>query len=196
MNRSMEQMCNELLETAIQMWERDGAVITTSFAIGHSRSLFAQPVTAEGCTVDAEARVRIHARLAAAVGAVFLGRIDESFIAYRAPEDEPLRRGDLERLAETDPTIKTALVVQAMDASSHDSLVAVGILEVGDDGEPDWSYQMFDDPEGSIIAECRAAVAIAEDTIIPLTDIQLREELREMGWTVADSDQDVPDEDE
>lgn len=185
---SLHEVCEGLLEEAVYMHGRDGAVMTTSFALGHSRSAFAQPTTEEGCTIDNETRVRIHAMLASTVGAVFIGRIDETYLAERPIHEEPLLKNDLERMAAVDPTIKTAVVVQAMDIKTEQSLIAVGVQLIEDTGDTRWELNMYDTIEGQIIEDCYKTIALAQIITIPLTDAELRDELNELGWTVADSD--------
>lgn len=184
----MYEVCDGLLEEACIMWERDGALLTTSFAMGHSRALFAQPMNQDGCEIDNATRTRIQALLAASTGAIYIGRIDESFIAERPASATPYKKGDLERLAESDPSIRTAIVVQATDTRSGECLVFVAISVVDDDGEHDWELGVFDEAEGQIIAEAHQSVRLSELITNPITDTQLRDDLRELGWALADSD--------
>ena len=188
MNRSMYEVCDGLLEEACIMWERDGALLTTSFAIGHSRSLFAQPMSEEGCNIDNSTRTRIQALLASAVGAIYLGRIDESFISERPADMPPLNKGDLERLAKTDPSVRTAMVVQATDTRSGEALVFTATSVLDDEGELGWELGVFDHAEGQIIQEAQQSIRLSELITIPSTDVELREELRKLGWALADSD--------
>jgi hypothetical protein len=157
------------------MWERDEGLMTTSFAIGHSRSLFIQPVTEEGLRTEADDRIKMHALISSATSAVYIGRIDESYIAERPAESPPLNKGDLERLARYDPSVKTAVVVQATDTRSGDSVVSVATFH-------------FDHAEGRFIDDAKEVMALLEVMSIPTADSDLRQRLDEMGWTVADSD--------
>jgi len=185
---SLGEVCEGLLEEAVHMYERDGAVMTTAFALGHSRSAFAQPATEEGCTINDETRVRIHALLASTVGAVFIGRIDETYLAERPADEEQLLKHDLERMALTDPSIKTAIVVQAMHTKSEESLIAVASELIDDDGNTEWEFNLYDSIEGQIIDDCYKTISLAALITNPLTDSELRYELKEMGWAIADSD--------
>lgn len=188
MNKTIHDVCEGLLEEACIMWERDEGVMTTSFAIGHSRSLFAQPISEEGLEIEPDARVQMHALLASSAGAIFLGRIDESYIAERPASAPPLSKGDLERMAGGDPSIRTAVVVQATDTRSGESLVVVAVPVIAEDGSLIWEHNSFEDADGQVISDAMRAVAMADLIVIPATDAQLREQMREIGWTVADSD--------
>jgi hypothetical protein len=188
MRTAIEQMCESLLDEAVVMWERDGAVMTTSFAIGHARSVFAQPKNEVGLAISDYQRVELVAMLASTVGAVVVGRIDESYIAVVDAGAPPLAKGDLERMAETDPNINTAIVVQATDTASGEALVAVAVLTVDDNGLPQWDYSIYENADGQFIEDANDAIEISEEILIPTTDAQLREQLDELGWVIADSD--------
>jgi hypothetical protein len=188
LKHSIEEICLGLLEEAVNMYERDGALMTTSFAVGHARSAFTQPMTEHGCEIDDETRIRLQAMLASSVGAVYIGRIDESFIGIFPAESAPLSKGQLEQLAKTDASIRTAIVVQAVDTRNQDSLVYIATLGVDDNGEAEWEQGQFQDIGGPLVDDARKAIEIASHFIIPLTDIQLREELFALGWQMVDSD--------
>jgi len=188
MRTAIEQMCEGLLDEAVVMWERDGAVMTTSFAIGHARSVFAQPKNEIGLAIGNHERVELVAMLASTVGAVVVGRIDESYMAIVDAGAPPLAKGDLERMAESDPNIHTAIVVQATDTASGEALVAIAVLAVDDGGLPQWDYTVYDNADGQFIEDANDAIQISDEIIIPLTDAQLKEQLNELGWVIADSD--------
>lgn len=193
----MDDICDDLLEEAVRMWHRDGALMTTSFAIGHSRSLFAQPIREHGCTISSQMRVELESLLVSTVGAVLMGRIDESFIAYRSPDDEPLSKGDLARLAETDPSVSTAIVLQAVDTKSQTATVHVARLAIGDRfTDTPWEYAVYEYDDGPYIPDAVKAIKLSDAMLIPVTDIQLREQMSDLGWVVVDSDQTNDDEDD
>lgn len=189
MIRPIDEVCEGLLDEACMMWERDGGVLTTSFAIGHSRAIFVQPASEEACKINTHTRVRIQALIAANAGAVYLGRIDESLITERPLDSPPLNKGDLEKLAKSDPSIKTAIVVQATDTRTGESIVHVATCSIDDDGTLQWEHGIFNDAEGELIVEAQEASALASILTTPLTDSELREELGQLGWAIADSDE-------
>jgi hypothetical protein len=189
---SIDEVCEGLLEEAVHMWERDGALLTTAFAIGHARSLFAQPASVEGYDISDKARVNLHALLASTSGAVVVGRIDESYMKYVDIDHPPILKGDLSILAETDPTVRTCIAVQAINASHDDhGLVMIAILEYDDEGNAQWQYQSHTNAQGKFVEDARQSIRLADTFAIPTTNDQLSEQLRELGWVVADSD-DMP----
>jgi hypothetical protein len=189
---SIDEVCEGLLEEAVHMWERDGALMTTAFAIGHARSLFAQPTNEQGLEITDSGRVHLHALLASTAGAVVIGRIDESWMKYVEIDHPPILKGDLSILAETDPTVRTCIAVQALNTTGDDSgLVLLAILEYDDEGNTQWQYQAHTNAESKFTTDARQSIMLAENFSIPTTNTQLVEQLHDMGWVVADSD-DMP----
>jgi hypothetical protein len=188
MNQTIDEISLSLLEEAIHMWHRDGAILTTSFAIGHSRSVFAQPINESGFDLSDKNRIHLDGMLASLVGAVVIGRIDESFIAELPVTERPLAKGELAKMAETNPDVKTALVVQTLDVTTNHLILVMGILGIDDEGEACWKFASYNDPEGPIGEGLEKSAEIAESIVIPLTNAQLQEELSSYGWQVADSD--------
>ena len=191
MKRTLYEVTDGLCDEAVRMWERDGALMTTAFAIGHSRSLFAQPLTEAGCEIGDDTRVRLQALLGASAGAVFIGRIDESYIKYQEADAPELEKGELARLADTDPSIKTALVVHTIDVASGQSYTSMAILGVDDEGEREWEFESYDNPQGTYVIDASKSLLLMDIMTTPMTDAQLRDELDSLGWTMADSD-DMP----
>lgn len=189
MERTLEEICFGLLDEAVYVWERDGGVITTSFVLGHARSMFTSPTTSEAFEIDDATRIRIHALLASLVGATVIGRIDESYKTELPPHSPRLLKGELEELAKTDPNVKTAIVVQAMDTRTGDSLVCLATLKIGDDGEADWDFESYDNPEGNTSVMFYETAKLAHALRAPLTDEEVRTQLRQLGWALADSDE-------
>lgn len=189
MEQTLEEICYGLLDDAIYAWQRDGGVITTSFVLGHSRSMFASPITEEAFSIDDATRVRLHALLASLVGATVIGRIDESYKREVFADAPRLTKSELEELAKTDPNIKTALVVQAMDTRTGDSLACLATLKVDDDGEPDWDFDSFANPEGDTTIFFYETAKLANALRVPITDDEVRTQLRELGWALSDSDE-------
>ena len=176
------------------MWERDGGLLTTSFAIGHARSLFAQPTNEEGCSISETTRVHLQALLASTSGAVVIGRIDESYMKYVDADHPPLNKGDLGKLSETDPTVRTCIAVSGINTSyDYCGIVLLAILEYDDEGNTQWQYQTHTNPQGDFVDNAQKSLRLAETFTIPTTNAQLVEQLHEWGWVVADSD-DMPTE--
>lgn len=188
MNLSIHEICEDLIEDSVYLWEQEGALLPTIFALGYSRSLFAQPMNQKGFTIDNATKVRLHALMAANVGSVYIGRIDETFYAERLVTEAPLNPKELEQLAKHDPTIRTAIMVQAMDMKAEKAVIHLAVASVNDDGETNWELIDYEQPVGLSVDEGRAVVAFTQLLTQPITDAELVDELYEHGWSLADSD--------
>lgn len=182
-------LCAVLIDEAVVMWHRDGAVMQTLFAIGNARSMFAQPVSELGFAQSDEAKSGLHALLAGHCNAHTVGRIDEVFYAEHYGKGADLEPGDLSRLAETDPNIRTAITINAYskrNGGQRHSVVAV--FGVGKDARPMWRVTADDDYCGDWDDWFTDVFDIARHIRQPLTDAQLSEEVEAMHWALADSD--------
>lgn len=190
-----ETIAEVLLQGAVAIHDRDGGVVPTSFAIGHARTIFAQPFDDSGLRMSREARIAMDALLISATGAVCLGRIDESYIQERGLDDPAPSRDELLERADVDPTIGTALTVQAMSTRSRKATVALARHRLSPEGESLWDQGLYTMVEGDAIVAAVEACAMAAGITNPISDEQLREELLNIGWQMIDSD-DIDDDDD
>jgi hypothetical protein len=176
-----------LLDSAIDLWKREGSVMTCSFALGYSAHAFAQPYEIEGVNVTMETRVALHAMIASCVNARYIGRIDETWVKMSETGEPDLVHGDLERMADYDPTISTALCVQAYDLETGDSYLHMGTLTLADDGSHRWERSFSEDIEGRIVGgselTARVIPIISQDN--DLSPEVVESFLNAVGWTMA-----------
>jgi hypothetical protein len=71
--------------------------------------------------------------------------------------------------------------------------VLIAVLEYDDEGNVGWEYQSHTNAQGKFMEDGRQSIRLAETFAIPITNTQLVEQLHELGWVVADSD-DMPTE--
>lgn len=189
MKRTLYEVSDGLCEEAVYMWEKEGFLLTTAFAMGHSRALFAQPRLEDVPDIDIDTRIRIQALLGASTGAVFIGRIDQSYLKYQEPDAPRPNADDLYLMSLNDPSVRRAIAVHGTDVASGHSYVSMAVLGVDDDGEPEWEYESYDNPEGDYVIQASKTLLAMEMMTTPMTDAQLREELKSIGWLLADSDE-------
>lgn len=181
----MAGMCNALLDEAIAMWHRDSAVTTTAFAVGHSRTLFAQPVSEVGQSQPDESRIGLHALLVGHCDAHTIGRIDEVFFAYGKGGEH-----DLAVRAETDAEVRTGIAVHAMQTKRpYASIMVLATFTLDHDGKPTWEVITGDDLNHDYHQWFTESIDIARHIKHPLTDQQLHDELEALHWALADSDE-------
>jgi hypothetical protein len=176
-----------LLDSAIEMWRKDGCVMTCSYALGYSAHAFAQPYVTEGAEIALETRVALHALIASCVNARYIGRIDESWVRLSDVGEPDLVHGDLERMADYDPRVATAICVQAYDLETGDSYLHMATLTLNDDGSQLWHKTFSDEVEGRIVGgselTARAIPILSKDN--DLTFDVVESFLNAVGWTMA-----------
>jgi len=184
---ALDSLMNGLLDNAIQLWQRDKTVSTVSWAIGSGGSAFAQPFDREGWDVSIESRVGIHALVAACVDAEYIGRIDESWVKAQEKESPSLVHGQLERMADFDPDVRTALCVQAYHLPTGRGYLYMASLDLTEDGSENWVRTYCDDPEGRIVdgSEMTARVIPILNDGPPLTPEVVEAFLNALHWTVV-----------
>lgn len=178
-----------LAEEAIRIWGIQGEVTPASFVIGHSRSIFAQAYNDEGLALPQDARTAMDALLINACSAVYLGRIDESWLKIRSIADPPMTMEQLSFDAMNDPSVVTAIVVQAINTKTRDSSVLIAKQTIDDDDdEIAWEFDYFTNPEGDSVIMAVEACGMAAGITNPISDAELKEELLQIGWAMMDSD--------
>ena len=183
----LDLQMSALLDSAIQMWKQDGCVMTCSYALGYSAHAFAQPYEPKGMEVAVETRVALHALIASVVNARYIGRIDESWTRLSDVGEPDLVHGDLERMADYDPNVATAICVQAYDLETERSYLHMATLSLNDDGSEYWQRTYSEDVEGRIVGGSQLTARV-----IPIisNDNDLSAEVVEgflnaVGWTMA-----------
>lgn len=176
-----------ILDTAIDIWRKDGGVMTCSFALGNSASAFAQPFETAGTEVTFETRIALHALIASAVDARYIGRVDETWTRLSEAGDPELLHGDLERMADQDPQVATALCVQAYDLETGSSYLQMATLALREDGSQRWSRTYSEDFEGRLVGgsamTARVIPIISDD--LDLTADVVEGFLNAVGWTMT-----------
>jgi hypothetical protein len=185
--QALDILMNDLLDNAIELWKRDKMVATVSWAFGPRLSAFAQPYDREGWDVSLEARVGLHAMVAACVEAEYIGRIDESWVKAQDNGSTPIVHGELQQMADYDPDVKTAICVQSYHLPTGRGYLYMASLELHEDGSEKWTRTYCDDPEGRIVtgSELTARVIPIFNDGPDLTPDVVEEFLNALHWTVV-----------
>ena len=151
----LDQIMLSLLGAAQVTYEKEKACNTCAWAIGEDRRAFAQPGDSEGQNQSEENKAAIHALIAASVEARWIGRIDEVWVGEMDALSDSPRRGELEEKAKYDPSIRTALTIQAYDIVTDESYVYVSLLGLDEDGRETWHSSLDTNVEGHLIDVAR-----------------------------------------
>jgi hypothetical protein len=141
----LADVCEDYAHIACDHFERDGYVQPVMWAIGSRRNIFATPVQGEESDVSVVARVVIHAMMAAHVDAEYVGSIHEAWVTERAAGDPLPKQGTLGVLAESDPTIRTAIITHGMSVEGNYAVMHMARLDLHSDGSVCWEHESVDE---------------------------------------------------
>jgi hypothetical protein len=174
-----------MMERAISLFNEDGVVITTSWATGTERAIFAQPIDMEGCDISRETRVGLHALMAIAVDATLIGRVDETYTQERDADSPIPETGELAMLADFDPSIQTALCVEAFDIDTGTSYLKIARLSLTENGEQDWNMDTYKNVSGQLVHENIVSALLVGYADEKITLEELEELATDLHWEIA-----------
>ena len=146
---TLERTCENFCKTATDQWKIEGAIIPTLWAIGRGRIIFAQPKKAEAWQ-DIPQQMAIHALLRSIVKATTIGMIAEAWVRQQEPDKPMPKKGDLERVADFDPDVRTAIIVHGWDIGAARSHSHMARLDLDNEGSPMWEFDCYDSAHGRI----------------------------------------------
>jgi len=133
---SLREIVDYQCNAGITTWQLDGQLVPKLWAVGTRGIVAAQPTDYAQDLADDE-RIEMLWLMSLLCDGRFLGRIDEAWIREQHPSDT-VAPEHLDEHADTDPKIKTAVVVHGADIATNKLRVAVAILDLDADGEPVW----------------------------------------------------------
>lgn len=136
-SRRLSRQIADHLMRVITVYEACGA-LTPKLWVSGPRSSAAEPFTGDGLTISEQDRARLLASMRDAYGAHVVGRADEVWLRM-ADGPEPVPGKSLESLADVDPTIRTGLLVCALDCRTLRTGAAVALQHLADDGAVSWT---------------------------------------------------------
>ena len=177
-----------MMDRALSIFKDHGFVITTSWASGPERIVFGQPIDEDGLTITTETRIGLHALMAITVSATLIGRVDETYTQERDASDPPVEKGELNLLADFDPSIQTAICVEAFDIDTATSYLKIARLTLDDDGRDRWDMDTYQNVTGQLVHENMVSALLAAYSKEQVTMDELEEIATEYHWEVADAD--------
>jgi hypothetical protein len=168
---------------ACLVFAQQGQVLPTMFAQGAQRSALATPAPDAEMTIPSQ--IVLLSLMAQAVKALSVGTVHEAWTRTfdHMSEVEALKQGDLERLSEVDPLVRTAIVSTWGDLTTGQVFSEMATLGIDDFGEIDWDWSHAEEPEGDMARIVRATIlaegleaADPEEVAVAIGE--------SMGWSV------------
>jgi len=141
----LADICDDYAHIACDHFERDGHVQPVMWALSSRRNIFATPVQGEDSDMSVLARVVIHAMMAAHVGAEYVGSIHEAWVTERRAGEPLPKQGSLGELADSDPTIRTAIITHGMSVEGEYAVMHLARLDLHSDGSVFWEHESVDE---------------------------------------------------
>lgn len=133
-------VCTEIAENAQRGWGRLGCLFPTVWSIGPETTAFAIPFEDSATRIDSEEMIDLHAGLSAELDARFVGTLAEIW-TRSGTADEELDSGGLARESETNPEVKTGILVQGFDLFERISGLVLTTLNLDRRGLPFWKIE-------------------------------------------------------
>jgi hypothetical protein len=141
----LDVVLSDLARQATEVFERDGRIPGTMWALGEDLAIFARPSGPDANDLTPGALAALHRVIADHVKAVFFGRIDETYTKEMKEGDPTLDTpGDLARIADSDPEVHTAIVVEGAMLNSEPGQLVIRVLTVDDEGRAVWTEAHHD----------------------------------------------------
>ena len=135
----------QMTDIAQEIYAEQGFVVPTIFSLREDAVMYAQPGDLLGATISEEARQSIHALMAISMDATYIGRIDEMYAAERSVDEPPILRGEMAETADVDPTIRTAVCVEAIDLRDNQRYLCVAQHGINDFGKVEWRRHVYEE---------------------------------------------------
>lgn len=152
------------------------------WATGPVRRLVAEPGHPEAWNLTVSQTALMLGAMRAYVNAFAIGRTVEVWMRACATTDEAnsFEPGDLAALAETDPTVTTAIIAEGLDLDTGATAAHIAELELNPDGAPQWIHSGLKAADHAFLNVCRSVKAL--DDYLDHPAASLRSMTLNTGW--------------
>lgn len=187
----LDFLIEEILEEATIAYQRDGRVYQTMWAIGKKGGCFAQPTDRIGLGLSDDAKLTLHAVLAAVVDARFLGFITEA-AHTEVDEDEIPDAGEILSRESLDPSIRTAICVDALDIVDDTAARIAALHHLNDYGATYWESIHPVAASVDLEENLRAIGRLSAASSLEMTTDQVKTLFENLHWTIAGLEEIAP----
>lgn len=191
MSGDLDFLIEEILEEATIAYQRDGHVYQTMWAIGKRGGCFAQPIDRIGLGFSDDAKLTLHAVLAAIVDARFVGFITEA-VHSEVDEDEIPDAGDVLAREGLDPMVRTAICVDALDVVDDLAGRLAALRHLDDLGATYWESIRPSAVSTDLEETLRSIGTLSTASSLSMTPEQVKMLFDQLHWTVAGLEEIAP----
>lgn len=176
MRRGLLRALAEHVRTAQLVYQHHGALTPKLWVHGRV-SHIAEPLTREAATIGEHEQAKLLRSMQSEHGGKIIGRSDEVWL--RIGEDLPLLSGRLADHVDTDPTIRTGLLVAGFDTKHNRVGAVVAHSAIRDDGSIQWLLSPIPSPH---LERATSVLVLAAE--MP-SDGSSKDRAKEIGWHAA-----------
>lgn len=172
------------VKRACHIYEMHGQVLPSLWAQGATRTAMAIPDSDADISIGAQ--VALLSIMAQAVEALAVGTVHEAWtkVFDDAEDVAQLQVGDLHKMSEVDPTVRTAMVSTWGDLTSGKVCNEMAVVGLDDFGAIVWDWSQSEEPEGDLARIVRATI-LAEGFAVDEPVKVLPSFADSLGWTVT-----------
>lgn len=184
---TLQDVIDRHRSAAISTWHRDGFVSSKLWAEGPAALILAEPAHHAALKIEEDAKAMMLWLMATVVNANVIGRVDEAWLRERSPDMESVPPDYLSTHLDSDPSIKTGLVVSGLGVAGGEleGAVSVAMLDLTDDGQPVWTVTEAGPELGTVehLIETARLLAMPSSARTAIS-VDLLDCAMEVGWTI------------
>lgn len=125
-------------EACIETYKKHGRINSRLWCESHDWFAIIDPTVWEALDIKDWDRTEMLLASVQAIGGHIVGRCDEMLFRFGWNIGNPKREESLEELRDIDPSIRSALVVHALDGRTTESYMTLATVDLDEDGLPYW----------------------------------------------------------
>ena len=153
------------------------------WATGPVRRIVAEPAEPESANLNPTQTALLLGAMRAHINAFAIGRTVEVWMraCESTAEASTFEPGDLAALADTDPTVTTAIIAEGYDLDANTVSAHIASLELDDEGHPTWVHSGME-AHSAFINVCRSIKALDNHLDHPAASLNAM--TLNTGWAV------------
>jgi len=133
------------------------ALVPVLWAQRDQQMIALTPQTSDAANMAPKLKTLLLSLAASAIDATHVGALNEAWVKqFPADAMVNLRPGMLADIADTDPTVRTCIIVTTADVETHEVSSHLAVLQIDDWGTEFWADEAGEDPHGLITDMVRA----------------------------------------
>lgn len=184
---NIQTVCSAHREAAIYVYQQHGRLYPKMWVEAESVIVMIEPRTWEACDISDWQRTEMLANCVRSVDGGIVGRTDEVYIRdMTVPGAKRNQFDDLASMVDFDPSIRSALMIHAVDLRTTETYLTMGTFDLDNEGLPFWErHETMSYYERFAIPLWAAAKLCSRKTKTRLSIADADSFVEEQGWVVT-----------